>query len=416
MRLLFIFLALSWSSAFAQNKDSYDVLITDVNIIDIKTGKISANETILIKNGRAEKIVGNVKMPAPKVQIDGTGKYLMASLYDMHVHYPDNNAARFFELQTAAGISHCRIMKSSTETFSKADNKIPEMKTAYNFFGNETYSIDSVAPVINSLKTKGYDFIKIFGVKDEAQFDAIMATAKTNNLVVCGHALSKVPAKKLLASGYKSIEHVGYFDKAKTPAALDSLIDLAIKNKVFVCPTLDWVTMGYQAANKDSFKFRAGYEIGKKLYGTYWDTTYTNNTKQFGGQEKQYKEFADKDIEKKIAILAKMRKKGLKIIAGSDAEEPYQTPGFSLLDELRLIKKAGFTNKELLQMVTINASEFYNFTPNPNTSKIKIAPPKASYILLTKNPLENINNLETVEYLIKGAEVIDCKALLEKIQ
>ncbi len=163
--------------------------------------------------------------------------------------------------------------------------------------------------------------------------------------------------------------------------------------------------MGYQAANKDSFQYRAGYDIGYKLYKTYWDTTYTNNTKQFGGNEKQYKDYALKDVANKIAILAKMRKKGLKIIAGSDAEEPFQTPGFSLLDELKQIKKAGYTNAELLKMVTINADLFWD-----NKSKT------TDFIILSKNPLLDINNIGTVEYVIKSGVVIDCKKLLAEIE
>jgi imidazolonepropionase-like amidohydrolase len=408
MRILFIAIAFSLSiSIFAQNKQ-YDLVISNVNLVDIKNNKIIPSMSLFMKDGNIE-IIGKIvhyKMPPPKI-IDGQGKFLMVSLYDMHVHFPEHNTERFFQLQTAAGITNCRIMKSTKETvaFSKTAKNIPAMKISYNFFGDETFKIDSIPLIIKSLKGKGYDFIKVFGVKDEAYFDAIMASAKANNIMVCGHALGKVPAKKLLASGYKSIEHVGYFDKAKTPEALDSLMDLAINNNVFVCPTLDWITMAYHGATKDSFPFRAGYEIGKKLYANIWDTTYENATKQFAGQEKQYKDFADKDIAKKIAILAKMRAKGVKIIAGSDAEEPYQTPGFSLIDELRLIQKAGFTNAELLKMITTNADLFWN-------KKTK----QTDYILLSKNPLDNINNLGTVEYVIKGNEVIDTKKLLERIK
>jgi imidazolonepropionase-like amidohydrolase len=407
MRILFIAIAFSLSFSTLAQKGSYDLVINNINVIDVNTGNTTPAMNVYVKNGMAEITNKMIKIPAPKQQIDGTGKYFMPALYDMHVHFPDQNAERFFQLQTAADITHCRIMKSTKETvaFSKKAKNIPAMKISYIFFGDETFKIDSIPLIIKSLKGKGYDFIKVFGVKDEAYFDAIMASAKTNNIIVCGHALGRVPAKKLLASGYKSIEHVGYFDKVKTAEALDSLIDLAIKNNVFVCPTLDWVTMAYQAVNKDSFQYRAGYAIGTKLYGTEWDTTYTNNAKQLGTQAKQYKDFADKDIAKKIAILAKMRAKGVKIIAGSDAEEPYQTPGFSLLDELKLIQKAGFTNGELLQMITTNADLFWN-------KKTK----QTDYILLSKNPFDNISNLESVEYVIKGNEVIDTKKLLESIK
>jgi imidazolonepropionase-like amidohydrolase len=400
---------------FAQ-KNNYDLIINNINVINVNTGKVTPATNVYIKNGVVEITTQLIKTTTPKKQIDGTGKYFMPALYDMHVHFPEKNAERFFQLQTAAGITHCRIMKSASETvsFSKKAKNSPAMKIAYNFFGNETYSADSAFAIINSLKQNGYDFIKIFGVKDIVQFYTIMAAAKANKLIVCGHALGKVAAQTLLTTGYKSIEHVGYFDNANLSSeALDSLIDLSVKNNVFVCPTLDWLTMGYQAANKDSFVYRTGYAIGTKLYGADWDTTYTNNTKQFGGQEKQYKDYADNSLAIKLKVLAKMRAKGVKIIAGSDAEEPYQTPGFSLIDELKLIQKAGFTNAELLQMVTTNAKEFYvQSIPN---SKTKIAE-RTDYILLSKNPLQNIANLESVEYVIKGSEVINTKQLLQTIK
>lgn len=402
--LLFILLTITTSNIIAQ-RTVYDVVINNVNVIDVNTGKVTPNMLVLIKNDVIEITNKMVKIAEPKVQIDGRGKYFMPALNDMHVHYPEYYAERFFKLQTAAGITNIRVMKKPNEVeIFQAAKEIPEMKTAYNFFGNESYNLDSVAIIINSLKDRKYDFIKAFGVRDEAFFDAMMKAAKANNIMVCGHALGKVPAKKLLASGYKSIEHVGYFDKAKTPLALDTLMDLALKNNVFVCPTLDWVMMGYQATPKETFKNRAGFDIGTKLYGIYWDTTYTNNTKQFGGQEKQYKEFAEKDVANKIAILRRMRAKGIKIIAGSDAEEPYQTPGFSLLDELKQIQKAGYTNLELIKMVTINADLFWNKKTKPT-----------DFILLSKNPLADINNIGTVEYVIKSGTSINCKKLLEDI-
>ena len=393
-------------NAFAQ-KSTYDLVINNVNIIDQNTNKITPAQNVYVKNGIVEITNKMMKIPVPKQQIDGTGKFLLTALWDMHVHFPENNTARFFNLQTAAGIANCRIMKSTDKTvaFSKSAKNSPAMQISYNFFGNETYSIDSVATIINSLKAKGYHFIKCFGVKNELFFDAIMKASKKNNIIVCGHALSNINPKKVLESGYKSIEHVGYFDKARTPEALDSLIKLAKENNVYICPTLDWTMMVYHTVPADSLQYRAGYAIGKKLYNIAWDTTYEAMNKQLKGNEKKYADYMANDVSKKIAILTKLKAAGVKIIAGSDAEEPYQTPGFSLIDELRLIQKAGFTNAELLQMVTTNANSFFGIKSNKN-----------DFILLDKNPLESISNLESVLYVIKGKEIIDCKKLLVTIK
>ena len=407
MKFLNTFFALLLSVfCFAQKK--YDVVITNITVINTSTGKAEKGKNIYIKNDQIEITSEVKKIAEPKVQINGTGNYFMPALFDMHVHYPDQHAERFFKLQTAAGIATSRVMKTLPEATEQYKNytDIPNLKLAYNFFGKETYPLDSIATIISSLKRKGYHFIKIFGIKNEAFFDEVMAAALKNNITVCGHALSNIAANKLLSSGYKSIEHVGYFDKAKTNEALDSLVKIAVKNNVFVCPTLDWSMMVYHSIPQDSLKYRSGYAIGNKLYNIDWDTTYNSFNKTAITQRKQYADFMRNDVAKKIEILKKMRANGLMIIAGSDAEEPYQTPGFSLVDELLLIKKAGYSNLELLKMVTENPMLYFGNKISDNKD----------FILLSENPLTNISNLSTVKYLIKGSKVTDTKKLIETIK
>jgi imidazolonepropionase-like amidohydrolase len=398
-----IFIALN---LLAQKKEG--LFVKNVTVININDGKVYNNVDVGLENSFINII--KPKRKVPKTAIDGTGKFLMAALNDMHVHFPDQNEGRFVQLLTATGIANCRVMKSNEKTLTYAakyqDTKI---WASYNIFGKDSFGLSEIPEKIARAKKDGYTFIKVFGLKDAAYFEPIMAAAKKQNLVVCGHAISNVPAKQVLASGYKTIEHVGYFDAAKTPEALDSLLDIAAKNKVAICPTLDWSMMVYHTVPKDSLPLRAGYEIGKKLYNIEWDTTYDATTKQLKGNEERYAKYFNDLLAKKLDILQKAHKKGITIIAGSDAEEPYQTPGYSLIEELKWIQKAGFTNLELLQMVTKNATELLK-TINGN-----VALPN-SYILLEKNPLENINNLGTVTHLINKTNVIDCKKLLSSIQ
>ena len=215
--LITLFALLFFILSYAQKK--YDVVITNVTVINVSSGKTEKPKNVYINDKGIEISTEKKKVSASKVQINGTGKFFMPALYDMHVHYPEYNAERFFKLQTAAGIATSRVMKTLPEDplVDTVHFDLPYLKLAYNFFGKETYTADSVATIINSLKLKGYHFIKIFGIKNEAYFDEVMAAAKKNDITVCGHALSNIPAQKLLSSGYKSIEHVGLFDKAKSP-------------------------------------------------------------------------------------------------------------------------------------------------------------------------------------------------------
>jgi imidazolonepropionase-like amidohydrolase len=401
-------------TGFAQVQ--FDVLIKNVSLLRMKNDKIEKNTTVGIKDG---KIIYTGKFTATQkaVQtIDGTGKFLMPGLYDMHVHWPDNNATRFFQLQTLAGIGTSRIMSSEPATIDFKNNRAavaPRLIVGFPVRSSLDIAPEKAAYLVDSIKNAGYNFIKLYSIKNEILFDAIMAAAKKNNLFVCGHALANIQPEKLMASGYRSIEHVGYFDKIKSETALDSLLDIALKNGTFICPTLDWTNMVYHSYAKDSLPLRAGYAIGEKLYHIQWDTTYAATTKQLGADEKKYKDYMANDVAKKIKILQKIHAKKILIIAGSDAEEPYQTPGFSLIEELLLIQKAGLSNYDLLKTVTINPAVYFN---EQHKTGIVEKGMQANLILLAKNPLADIKNLETVISNIINGKVVEAAALTEQIK
>jgi hypothetical protein len=67
---------------------NHDCLITNVNIVDVKTGKISKNKTIAIDNNRITAIYDKEIISSDStILINGSGKYLIPGLWDMHAHY-----------------------------------------------------------------------------------------------------------------------------------------------------------------------------------------------------------------------------------------------------------------------------------------------------------------------------------------
>jgi hypothetical protein len=92
-----------------------DLVINDINIIDVAHNKTLPHQTIYINKGKiiliekssAKKSVSNVH----KI-INGTGKYIMPSLWDMHVHFGGDTLIEenkmLLPLYIAMGISHVR--------------------------------------------------------------------------------------------------------------------------------------------------------------------------------------------------------------------------------------------------------------------------------------------------------------------
>jgi imidazolonepropionase-like amidohydrolase len=367
----------------------------NVQFVDVDKGKIYENAVVLITVNGVATVINKATLAKLNNYnaIDGKGLYLMPALYDMHIHWPEQNELAYFELCKQAGVGNFRVMSSLPAAIEyKKKEKIQGFSIGFpvragtNFVNAKLFT--------DSIKGAGYDFIKIFSISSQDAFIALAKAAQKNNLPLCGHALNNVSIDTVFKYGYKSVEHVGYLDKL-SDLALDSAIEKFKKYKVAVCPTLDWQNMAYHAFSKDSFQYRAGYQQGMAVYKTHWDTTYESSVKQMGADEAKYIDFAKKSLEKKLMVLKKLAEKQVPIIIGSDAEEPYQTPGYSLIEELKLIQKAGFTNLQLLQMVTLNAANYYaGIKKTTNTKR------NDQFILLAKNPVENIDNLTTVKELI----------------
>lgn len=92
----------------------------------------------------------------------------------------------------------------------------------------------------------------------------------------------------------------------------------------------------------------------------------------------------------------------VEIMAGTDANVATMVPGFSIHNELESLSKFGMTNSQVLYSATVAPSSWMN----SNTGKIKIGY-DSDLVLLTKNPLEDIKNTKTIEYVFFDQFMID---------
>ncbi|MCC5927656.1 MAG: hypothetical protein JJU28_00270, partial [Cyclobacteriaceae bacterium] len=86
MKKLSLFTLLGWI-IFACSSPSHDLLITNVNVIDVVTGEVLPNRIVAIDGDEITAIYTKTIKPQEGTEvIDGTGKYLIPGLWDMHVH------------------------------------------------------------------------------------------------------------------------------------------------------------------------------------------------------------------------------------------------------------------------------------------------------------------------------------------
>jgi imidazolonepropionase-like amidohydrolase len=102
------------------------------------------------------------------------------------------------------------------------------------------------------------------------------------------------------------------------------------------------------------------------------------------------------------------------IMAGTDANVSTMVPGFSLHNELQSLSKSGMTNSQVLYSATVEPSNWMK----KNTGKIKIGY-NSDLVLLSKNPLEDMKNTKTIEYVFFDKNMIDkvqIATILKKIE
>jgi hypothetical protein len=105
-----------------------------------------------------------------------------------------------------------------------------------------------------------------------------------------------------------------------------------------------------------------------------------------------------------LTITKQAHQSGIGLLAGSDALDPYAFYGSGLWDELVEFDKAQIPISDILKIATIDSATFANqqqFFGSVEESKV------ADLLLLAKNPLENINNIESIETVIVHQQVFN---------
>jgi imidazolonepropionase-like amidohydrolase len=181
----------------------------------------------------------------------------------------------------------------------------------------EEAAIDQIK-LVNS----GLNSLERFAAETEPQFTAAeiaegVRIAVSQGRRVMAHANGVLPVRWAIEGGVHSIEH-GYF------MGTENLELLAEKGVVWV-PTL--LTMKAFATNPAS---------GTK------------------GLDRQV---AEKNLAHQLAQLATARRLGVTVALGSDAGSPGVLHGESLVEEIKLVMKAGYTLAEAVRCVTVNGAQ-----------------------------------------------------------
>ncbi|WGF91679.1 amidohydrolase family protein [Aequorivita marisscotiae] len=101
-----------WPNSKFQTPVVYErTIIKNINIVDVVTGEIAEDQFVLIEQSQITKIDStNITTSENALIIDGTGKFLIPGLWDMHTHSNQHSEWLHHPLYIANGVTGVRDM------------------------------------------------------------------------------------------------------------------------------------------------------------------------------------------------------------------------------------------------------------------------------------------------------------------
>jgi hypothetical protein len=217
--------------------------ITNVTVIDPESRRVLPKHSVLVRGDRIVAVVPTRTRSryAPSRTIDGTGRFLIPGLMDMHAHlFLPEPATPSLNLLLANGITSFREMSSDcwalagVKTGCISDYKSLQARlrdgsiagpdllatTSIMVFGRAYGNVPKGAPefliprtpdeareLVRYLKTREVDLIKTHDTIPKDVFVALADEAKKQGIPVGGHIPFGMGVAGVIEHGYASIEH-----------------------------------------------------------------------------------------------------------------------------------------------------------------------------------------------------------------
>jgi len=447
------------------------LVIKHVKVIDATGRGPEPNMTVIVDGDRIVAVSPSRRTHIPRkaVVVDGTGKFLIPGLWDMHVHGASDARAPWSHLLFLAnGVVGVRDMSGPPDAHAwRATNSSSEDPSPTIYLGSPI--IDGPNPawpdsivvtnesqgrdVVEQQRERGADFIKVYSRLSRDAYFAIADEAKKCGIPFEGHVPESVTAAEASDAGQKSIEHLTRVADAcsKEEKSIDSemqrqeslfrtsgatmaqkidsgkgiirlnmrvvesfdedtakaLFALFVKNRTWQCPTLTLLRAQIDdpLIANDPRLKYLSREVRAK-----WDAGYYKNVPP--EPRAALVKLSKLQFDESERLVGLMYRAGVPILAGTDAMNPQCFPGFGIHDELALLVDAGLSPLAALQAATRNAAEFMGQLDRRGTIEVGKT---ADLVLLDKDPLADIHNTRSIQAVVLSGKLYSRRALDEML-
>jgi Amidohydrolase family len=447
---------------------SGELAIVHVTVINPGTDKPQPDMTVIIRSGQIVTLgpTKNTRVDKSAQVVDGTGKFLIPGLWDMHSHFRD--ARRDLKMDVANGVLGIRDMGGAAGKVFPVRDEIargqllgPKIVAAGaivdgpDSFSNPEFTVsvkteEEAREAVRTHKKEGADFIKVYDGLPHDDYIAIADEAKKQNIPFAGHLPSAISVREGSKAGQGTFEHgmqlsggstiedeyikwridrsafnealrtknfglipakiardetamLNHFEQARA----DETYKLLAKNNTFLTPTM--VTERSLTFIDDLVKTpdpRMEYVATEEL--NWWKPENGMLTRY---RTPEYIAMRKRQYAKMMEQIPRARSLGVRFLAGTDITIPYTYPGFSLHDELKLFVEAGLTPMQALETATVNPALLLCFSKTWGKIERGYA---ANLVLLKANPLANIENTRSIDAVVFNGKLLE-RARLDQL-
>lgn len=383
--------------------------ITSVRVFDGE--KVTANATVVVRDGRVAAMGPRTKVPADLPVVDGAGKTLLPGLIDAHTHTfgaARTDAIRFgvtteLDMFThPSALNGVRAARDGLARTRQADLYSAGIlatapKGHGTEYGFEIPTLTSAAEAeawVAARVAEGSDYIKLVYAPgprnrpsiDKATMGAVVAAAHKRGLLAVAHIQTTEDARAAIEAGVDGLVHI-YADVAPDAA----FYALAAKRKVFVIPTLS-VISGFSGSGEGA-KLAADPRIAPLLTPEQQAQMRIPIPKRSGGFQ----------MDVANAGVAALKAAKVDVLAGTDAGNPTTSHGATLHEELSMLVAAGLTPTEALRAATALPASRFGLK---DRGRVKVGS-RADLVLVEGDPTTTIEATRAIAAIWKNGYPVD---------
>lgn len=375
-------------------------------LVDPETGEVKTNQTIIVDSGKIRSIGPNAAVPAGATLIDLSKSVVLPGLFDMHTHLcmdvmpgRDNDSYYYTTLNDPDSFR-------AIEGVVNAKTMLESGFTSVRDVGNEgNYACSSLRWAVQMGKVPGPTIVNAgriiapYGGQFHLQPDK-------RNLAEPEYFFADT--RDEMVKGIRENIHYGA-----------RVIKIVVDDQRYIYSVEDIKFMIDEAAR-----------AGMKLAAHCWTHAGAHNAAASGVASIEHGfDMTDDDLElakrnnvvlvgteylgtrdagsraKWVDRLKRAYRIGVQLAYGTDAidQRPGQTRGTEAISGIDPWVEAGLPSKAILQAMTINAARLMGVDKERGALREGLA---ADIIAVPENPLENINTLKNVSFVMKNGAVI----------